>query len=54
MSECTEPDCDNVAAVRLHIPWAADRDVCPGHARALAQQDGVVAIPLDDAEENWS
>ncbi|WP_396612234.1 hypothetical protein ACH9L7_02810 [Haloferax sp. S1W] len=54
MSECTEDDCENVAAVRLHIPWADDRNVCPAHARALAQQDGVVAIPLDDAEKNWS
>lgn len=47
---CTEPDCDRAAAVRLYVPWAADRVVCTAHARALVQQDGVVAEPLDDAE----
>lgn len=53
MAECAEPDCENEAAVRLYIPWAEDRDVCTAHGRALVQQDGVVAEPLDGAEENW-
>lgn len=50
---CTEDDCDTVAAVRLYIPWAEDRAVCTAHARVLAQQDGVVAVPLDDAADDW-
>ncbi|WP_191967138.1 MULTISPECIES: hypothetical protein [Haloferax] len=54
MAECSEADCENVAAVRLYIPWDDDRDVCTSHARALVQQDGVVAEPLDGAEKNWS
>ncbi|WP_327051843.1 hypothetical protein [Halomicrococcus gelatinilyticus] len=49
--ECSEDDCDREADVRLHVPWAANRPVCAGHARALVQQDGVVAEPLADAEE---
>jgi len=48
---CTEADCDEPAAVELHIPWAENRAVCAGHARTLARQDGVVADPLDDAEK---
>jgi hypothetical protein len=51
--ECAEEGCSRVAAVRLHIPWAPERDVCTAHARALVQQDGVVAEPLDGAEEHW-
>ncbi|WP_191965439.1 MULTISPECIES: hypothetical protein [Haloferax] len=54
MAECSESGCDGVAAVRLYIPWDADRDVCTAHARALVQQDGVVAEPLDGAEKYWS
>ncbi|WP_162833868.1 hypothetical protein [Haladaptatus cibarius] len=48
--ECTEDDCENEAAVRLHIPWAANCEVCTAHARVLVQKDGVVAEPLDDVE----
>jgi hypothetical protein len=51
--ECTEPDCEETAAVELHIPWAENRVVCPGHARVLARKDGVVADPLPDADEEW-
>ncbi|MFW5963981.1 MAG: hypothetical protein ACOCQM_03885 [Natronomonas sp.] len=51
--ECTEPDCEETAAVELHIPWAENRVVCPGHARVLARQDGVVADPLPDAGDEW-
>lgn len=53
MVDCAEPGCTRPAAVRLHIPWAAERDVCTAHARALVQQDGVVAEPLDGAEDDW-
>ena len=49
--ECTEPDCADSAAVRLYIPWADDRVVCPGHARVYARKDGVVADPLEAADE---
>ncbi|QLG26599.1 hypothetical protein HUG10_03180 [Halorarum halophilum] len=53
MPECAEDGCEAVAAVRLHVPWAADRSVCTAHARALVQQDGVVAEPLADADGEW-
>ena len=46
---CAEADCDDPATVRLHVPWTENRDVCPAHARALAQQGGVVAEPLEEA-----
>lgn len=51
MVECTEDDCDEEAVVQLHIPWAENRPVCAGHARVIARQDGVVADPLDDADD---
>lgn len=51
--ECTEEGCEEPAAVRLHVPWADDRVVCTAHARALAQQDGVVAEPLEGADSEW-
>jgi hypothetical protein len=51
MTECTEEGCDRVAAVRLHIPWDENREVCLGHARVWSQRDGVVADPLEDADE---
>ena len=50
MTECAEEGCERTAAVRLHVPWAGERDVCAAHARALVQQDGVVAEPLEGAE----
>lgn len=50
---CAESECTNPAAVRVYVPWADDRDVCTAHARSLAQRDGVVAEPLDGAEEGW-
>lgn len=53
MDPCEEAGCDRPAAVRLHIPWTDDRVVCTGHARAMAQQDGVVAEPLPGAESDW-
>lgn len=45
--ECAEEGCSDPAEVRVYVPWAEDRNVCAGHARALVQQDGVVAKPLD-------
>jgi hypothetical protein len=51
--ECAESDCAESAAVRLHVPWDRNRAVCLGHARVLAQQDGVVAEPLDGSETEW-
>ncbi|MFC4549132.1 MULTISPECIES: hypothetical protein [Halorussus] len=51
--ECAEEGCSAVAAVRLHVPWADNRDVCPAHARTLARRDGVVADPLEDADAEW-
>lgn len=51
MPTCTEDDCPERAAVMLHIPWAENRPVCLGHARVWSQKDGVVADPLDEADE---
>lgn len=51
--KCAEDGCSDPAAVRLHVPWAENREVCAAHARALAQQDGVVAAPLDGREDEW-
>lgn len=54
MTECAVADCEEVAAVRLHVPWEKDRDVCVGHARTLATREGVVAEPIDNAIGEWS
>jgi hypothetical protein len=51
--ECTEPDCQSPAAVRLHIPWEENRAVCTAHARVMVQSDGIVAEPLGDADAEW-
>jgi len=51
MAECAEDDCSEPATVRLHVPWAENRNVCAGHARVLGRQDGVVADPITDGEE---
>jgi len=48
--ECAEEECDREAAVELHIPWAANRAVCAAHARVIAQQDGVVADPMEETD----
>ena len=53
MVDCSEEDCDRRGAVRLHVPWAEDREVCPAHARPVARKDGVVAEPLPDSEHEW-
>ena len=51
MATCTEEECDRQASVELHIPWAENRVVCLAHARSRSQTDGVVADPLDEADE---
>lgn len=51
---CAEDGCENAAAVRLHIPWTENREVCTAHARVLARREGVVAEPLEGAEDEWS
>lgn len=51
--QCSEPGCEEPAGVRLHIPWEEDRVVCPAHGRSLAQQRGVVAVPLDGSSTDW-
>lgn len=53
MDGCAESDCDRPATVRIHVPWAEDRNVCAPHARSLASRDGVVAEPLEDADEEF-
>lgn len=50
MPRCAETDCDRPATVRVHVPWADDREVCAAHARSIAAKDGVVAEPLEDAD----
>jgi hypothetical protein len=53
MATCSENNCENEAAVRVYIPWDRDQEVCPAHARAIVQQDGVIADPLPGHGENW-
>lgn len=50
--ECAENGCDEEATFELHIPWKANEFVCAGHARVRGRQDGVVADPLDDADDH--
>ncbi|SFG38673.1 hypothetical protein SAMN04488063_1882 [Halopelagius inordinatus] len=53
MAQCSQPDCENEASVRLYVPWDDDRDVCAAHGRALVQRDGVVAEPLAGESDEW-
>lgn len=53
MVTCSEEGCDREAAVRLYVPWADDREVCAAHGRVLVQRDGVVAMPIEDADEGF-
>lgn len=50
---CSEPGCERPAAVLLYVPWDEDRAVCAAHARVLARKDGVVAEPIEGAEDEW-
>ena len=45
--DCAEDGCRRPAAVRSHDPRGPDRDVCPPHARGLAQAEGVVAALIE-------
>lgn len=49
--DCTQEDCDREATFELHVPWAENRAVCAAHARVESQQDGIVADPLESADE---
>lgn len=49
--ECSEDGCESEAAFQLHVPWGENRVVCAGHARVESQQEGVVAQPLESADE---
>lgn len=51
--QCPEEGCEECAAVRLHVPWDENREVCVAHARPVARKDGVVAEPLEGAESEW-
>jgi hypothetical protein len=49
--ECTQEGCDSEASFELHVPWTDNRVVCAAHARVESRQDGVVADPLEGADE---
>lgn len=49
---CAAEGCESEATFELHIPWTDNEFVCAGHARVRAQQEGVVADPLDGADEH--
>jgi hypothetical protein len=49
--QCAEDGCNSEATFELHIPWTENEFVCAAHARVRGHQEGVVADPLDDAEE---
>lgn len=49
--ECAEEGCSDSATFELHVPWADNRVVCAGHARVLSRQEGVVADPLENADD---
>lgn len=51
---CGVERCDRPAAVRLDVPWAGEREVCTAHARTWSQREGVVAMPIETAREEWS
>lgn len=53
MPTCEAEDCTRPAAVELYIPWKDNMTVCPGHARTLSRQDGVVADPLEGHDDEW-
>ncbi len=43
--------CEREAAYELHIPWTENERLCAGHARVRSRKDGVVADPLETADE---
>jgi hypothetical protein len=50
---CEIEGCDRETDVRLDVPWDRERDVCAAHARTWVQKKGVVAMPLEEAEDDW-
>lgn len=50
--QCVEEGCEDEATFELHIPWTENEFVCAAHARVRGRQDGVVADPLDDADDS--
>lgn len=50
--ECVHDGCDSKATFELHIPWKENEYVCAGHARVRGRQEGIVADPMDDADED--
>jgi len=50
--ECAEEGCESPATFELHIPWTENEHVCAGHARVRSRQEGVVADPLNDADDH--
>jgi len=49
--ECSEEGCGSEATFQLYIPWDENRQVCAGHARVLGQTEGIVADPLESADD---
>jgi hypothetical protein len=49
--ECSQEGCDRTATFELYIPWTDNKVVCAAHARVDGQQDGVVADPLESADD---
>jgi hypothetical protein len=49
--ECTQEGCDSEASFELHVPWTENRVVCAAHARVESRRDGIVADPLDGADD---
>lgn len=49
--ECEVADCEAAAAFELHVPWTDNEFVCAGHARVRSRREGVVADPLDAADD---
>lgn len=43
--------CEDEATFELDIPWTDNEFVCAGHARVRSRKDGVVADPLDTADD---
>lgn len=50
--DCAEDGCDSEATFKLHIPWAENEFVCAGHARVRGRKEGVVADPIEQADDH--
>lgn len=50
--ECAKEGCDSPATFELHIPWRENEYVCAGHARVEGRKEGIVADPIDGAEDH--